>query len=55
MLPFMGSQRVGHDWATEQNLTDESEVGRANNLWYGIHNSCLVSMQIKGSQIKRLN
>ena len=30
MLQFMGSQRVGHDWATELNWT-ELDVGAANN------------------------
>ena len=41
VLWFMGSQRVGHDWATELNWTEHSVVDRVNTwvpfllcLWY---------------------
>ena len=33
-LPSMGSQRVGHDWATEQQLNTHTEIFKySENLW----------------------
>ena len=46
VLPFMGSQRVGHDWATEQNWTDGcAESLMLRGLFSGcrewrLHSSC---------------
>ena len=40
MLRFMGSQRVGHDWATELNWTEGRESGVTLSdicLWYYIY------------------
>ena len=33
VLWFMGSQRVGHDWATELNWTEQTNVLLKNMLW----------------------
>ena len=32
MLQFMGSQRVGHDWATELNWTDNPTGEKQSNF-----------------------
>ena len=40
MLRFMGSQRVGHDWATELNWIILSEIvrkKRTNTTWYHLY------------------
>ena len=33
-LRFMGSQRVGHDWAIELNWTESKHLISATTLWY---------------------
>ena len=39
VLQFMGSQRVGHDWA-ELNWTHEEEIGFLLTVLYGIRAAC---------------
>ena len=36
VLRFMGSQRVGHDWATELNWTEPCPWTYWNSVWYSI-------------------
>ena len=44
MLRFMGSQRVGHDWATELNWTESGNSDRFYFLWLQNHwkNACFL-------------
>ena len=46
MLRFMGSQRVGHDWATELNWTDCDAIQPSHNL---SSFSCPQSFSVSGS------
>ena len=47
VLRFMGSQRVGHDWATELNCTDNQKIFLHHYL--GIHWSNNLHNSISGS------
>ena len=40
VLQFMGSQRVGHDWATELNWTEESFYRKRLNKPFGQSSTC---------------
>ena len=49
VLRFMGSQRVGHDWATELNWTE------LNGYWYLISLYVLICIYISSSKHRRID